>query len=284
MLSLTKTVLLASCLCVLVGCTKTKEQPIQAPETEAATQSEAKTTVNSEYTQNPNWETIVVGSEINYPPFEFQDERGLPMGFEIDLLQELAKAEGFNVQFIHHNRNEMAQTLNNDKYRIWASALSISPERAATVDLTKPILTSEYVAAVLDNEKNANITTDKDLQGKTIAVSKNAKTTLEHALKVSGDQQFIVPLDTYFLTVRELFSSKADALISDKRVLDYYIAKYPDMKVKIINLDGSEQKDLAFAVKKGDGEMLNKLNSGLDKLKADGTYERLVQKWFGTTS
>ena len=160
----------------------------------------------------------------------------------------------------------------------------ISPERAAIVDLTKPILTSEYVVAVLDNEKNANITTDKDLQGKTIAVSKNAKTTLEHALKVSGDQQLIVPLDTYFLTVRELFSGKADALISDKRVLDYYIAKYPDMKIKTINLDGSEQKDLAFAVKKGDGEMLNKLNSGLDKLKADGTYERLVQKWFGTTS
>ena len=55
------------------------------------------------------------------------------------------------------------------------------------------------------------------------------------------------------------------------------------IKIKTIDLN-SEQKDLAFAVKKGDKEILDKINNGLEKLKQNGTYEKLMQKWFSTTS
>lgn len=278
-----KSVLLASCLCVVVSCTKTEEKPTTDSNSTAMQNTTSTTNISSNYTANPNWETIMVGSEINYPPFEFQDEKGIPIGFEVELLQEIGKAEGFNVQFIHQARSEVTDTLHNNKYRIWASALSVNPERAETMDFTKPIISSEFVVGVLDNEKNATIKTAEDLKGKSIAVSENAKTTLDYALKISGGEQFIVPLSTFFLSVREVFSGRADAVISDSRVLSYYMIQYPDIKIKTIGFN-SEKKDLAFAVKKGDTEMLNKLNSGLDKLKADGSYERLMKKWFGTTS
>ncbi|WP_394261207.1 transporter substrate-binding domain-containing protein [Moraxella boevrei] len=280
---LSKSVCLTLCLCIMVGCSKTEEKPTTNTNLASTTKPTVTTTNNSNYTANPKWETIVVGSEINYPPFEFQDQKGLPTGFEVELLQKIGKMEEFNVQFIHHARSEATDTLNANKYRIWASALSVTPERAAVMDFTQPIINSEFIAGVLDNEKNASINTAEDLKGKSIAVSQNAKTTMEYALKVSGGEQYVVALNSFYLSVKEVFSGKADAVISDKRVLNYYMTQYPDIKVKTISLN-SEKKDLAFAVKKGDTEMLNKLNSGLEKLKSNGTYERLMTKWFGTTS
>ncbi|ELA08085.1 putative ABC transporter substrate binding protein [Moraxella macacae 0408225] len=284
-----KNTLLASCLCVAVitaSCSKPENQPkTDTASAQASTLTETPTAIDtvSDYTPNPKWETLLVGSEINYPPFEFQDSNSRPTGFEVELLQEIGKAEEFNVQFLHHDRTKIKETLDNNKYRIWASALSIKPERAEVMDFTTPIISSEIIAGVIDNEKNANIKTAADLQGKKIAVNKNAKTTSEYALKLSGSEQFVVPLESFYFSVREVFSGKADAVISDNRVLDYYITQYPNIKIKTIDLN-SGKKDLAFAVKKGDTQLLTKLNSGLAKVKENGTYDRLMQKWFGGVS
>lgn len=231
---------------------------------------------------NPVWETVHVGSELNYPPFEFLNEQGQAIGFEVDLLQEIGKREEFNVHFFNHERSEIAETLNNGKYRIWATALAVTPERTSMMDFSDPIITSHFVVALPDNETTSSIRSLSNLNGKIISVSKNASSTFDSAVRIAGKEANVLSTDTFFLSIKAMFSGQSTAVISDQRVLNYYALQYPTIGLKTFPLSG-ETRQLAFAVKKGDKTMLDKLNSGLKKVKDDGTYDQLMTKWFGTT-
>lgn len=105
------------------------------PPAVAASQSPAPTAGTASAAVVPAG-TYLVGSEMTYEPFEFKTKNGEPTGFEVELLQAIAKAEGFNVQFLHGKRSEFAKLLNNDTHQIWASSFSINPERLAQVDMS----------------------------------------------------------------------------------------------------------------------------------------------------
>lgn len=77
----------------------------------------------------------------------------------------------------------------------------------------------------------------------------------------------------------EMYKGNAVGVMGDDAVLNYYDKQNPDIKTRILRTD-EPTRQLAFAVKKGNTDLLNKLNSGLNKIKKDGTYDKLVAKWF----
>lgn len=241
----------------------------------------AITTVAASATQNADWPTYTVGSELSYPPFQFmKDSQGGVDGFEMELLQAIAKAEKFNVNIINTPRNTAMQTLNSGERDIWASAFSINPETEANAELSKPFLDFEFTIYVLDNDANKGLVSPASFKGKKLSVSQFSKYATDAATRLTESPKNVIASPTLYLALKEVYLKQADGVLSDSRVLAYHKLKNPEIKTRSIPL-GDPPKHLVFLVKKGRTDLIEKLNSGLDKVKADGTYTQLVKKWFG---
>lgn len=258
----------------------TTESQSQNQTTQAASQTSTITLTNANH--NPNWQTLIVGSQLTYPPFHYQGEKGVPMGFEMELLEAVAKAGEFNITVQNTPRTALEQTLNDDSIQIWSSTISINPERAAKMDFSQPFMhTDRNVLVLLDNDANKSVQKPEDFKGKTIAVNEISKKNQEIAEKITGAKTSVAITKTYVISMSELFQGKVDAVLDNELVLMNYIKNQKDISATRTILVSEEKKDYAFAVKKGNADILAKINSGLEKIKADGTYQKLVQKWFG---
>lgn len=240
------------------------------------------TTTNPETvtTKNPNWETIIVGTQGDYPPFSFKNEHGTLMGFEKDLLEAIATASQFNVDFIDAKRADMATQLDNEVAGIWASAISINPERQAEMELSEPYLNYARSIMILDNATNKDIRTLQNLQGKTIAYSAIGSSEKDRVIGINKDETLALSEPSAFLAIKAVYTGKAVGATGNSMIFNYYAMQYPAIPIRIIPIS-NERIDIAFAMKKGNVALKNKINDGLAKVKADGTYDKLIQKWFG---
>lgn len=231
---------------------------------------------------NPAWKTYTVGSQLTYPPFHYQGEKGEPLGFEMELLTAVAKAGRFNINIQHAPRTSLESTLNDGSIQIWSSTISVSPERSEKMDFSLPFMnTSREVIFVQDTEENKNITTTAHFRNKLIAANKYSTTAPSIIAKLTGSEKNMVVTESYHLSMKELFAGKVDGVFDNELVLTYYLQNNPNAQKTRSILVSDEKKDFAFAVKKGNTEVLEKLNKGLETVKSDGTYQKLVQKWFG---
>ncbi len=274
-----RTILFLTTSLLLAACNEHKQTAQTASAVATATAANA-TAVNPNH--NPAWKTYTVGSQLTYPPFHYQGEKGEPLGFEMELLQAVAQAGEFNITVQHAPRTSLELTLDDGSIQIWASTVSISPERLAKMDFSQPFMqVDREVIYIQDNDANKNITQLEHLKGKKLAVNSFSKTAKDTATKLTGSANDVVVTKSYHLSMKELFSGNVDGVLDNGLVLANYLKNNADAPKTRSILVAEEQKDFAFAVKKGNTEVLDKLNKGLEKVKADGTYQKLVEKWFG---
>lgn len=272
---------MATGLVLLTACGKS-ETPAPTSETNNQTATVAQSPTNSvSPTHNPNYKTYNVGSEASYEPFSFKNEMGTVVGFEVDLLNAIGEVAQFNVNFVDTSRSQVVDTLNSGRFDIWASALSVSPERLETMSMSEPYLDFARELYVLDKPENASLQSVNDFAGKKIAVNEGSSSAIEFAQKITGNKENVVLARSFYLSVTSTIQGKSDATLGDSRILQYYQLKHPEIKARMVDV-GESKKQIAFAVKKDNQEMLDKINQGLNTIKQNGTYDKLVEKWFGT--
>lgn len=232
------------------------------------------------YTKNPSWQTLVVSTQGDYPPFSFKDTHGTLIGFEKELIEAIATASQFNVDVVDARRSDMLNQLNGNIADIWASAIAINPERQANMELSDPYLSYARTVMILDNSANANIKTINDLQGKTLSYSAVGMSEKDRTVAINKDSNLAIGEPSTFLAIKAVYTGKVIGTVSNNPVLQYYTMQYPTIGVRLIPVGGDDIQ-IAFAMKKGNTELRDKINSGLAQVKANGTYDRLVQKWFG---
>lgn len=226
----------------------------------------------------------VVASQLTYPPFHFRAEKDTPTGFEIELIQAVAKAEGLNINIQNTPRNALEQTLNDNTVQIWASTVSVSPERSEKMDFSKPFMYRDReILVILDNAENKNVQGTEHLQNKKVAINKFSRTGQDTVAKITGDKTNAVVSESYYASMNKLFNNEVQAVLDNELVLSHFLKSNPNVPATRSIVVKDETKNYAFAVKKGNTELLNKINAGLDKVKSDGTYQQLVDKWFGNT-
>lgn len=222
--------------------------------------------------------TYRVAIEPVYPPFVLQGPKGQE-GFDVDLLNAIAEKEGFKVTYIPTLWDKLFDTLSNGEADILAGGLTIVEERKTFMDFTDPYYENAVVLVV---GKNSPIQSFDDAKGKNIAYLVN--TSSVKVLK----EQFGTPntkfgFDTAWLTVKSVIQNQSDAAIGDSGAFSYYVNEYKHENLRMIYADKLPKEPNAFAVKKGNNELQAKLNKGLAALKADGTYDKLYQKWISST-
>lgn len=222
----------------------------------------------------------LVGTEPSFPPFEFTDEKTQEItGFDIELIKEIAKEAGIEVKIQSLGFEGLIAALQAGNIDIIMSGMTITPERAEEVDFGTPYFDAGLKIAVPAN--NDTIKSVDDLKGKTVAVQ--IGTTGAEKAKELKEQGIIKEIKTYNtvdVVFMELINGTVDAVINDLPVNEAYMAKNPG-KVKMVG-DVLNGEQYGFAVAKGNKELLEKLNAGLEKVKENGKFEELKVKYFGS--
>ncbi|MDD5823925.1 MAG: basic amino acid ABC transporter substrate-binding protein [Firmicutes bacterium] len=223
---------------------------------------------------------LLVVTEATFPPFDTIDDDGNIAGFDMDLMNAIAEDQGFEVEYKDIGFDSLIPALEADEADIIAAGMnSLDPERQAKVDFSTPYFDSQLVLVVA--ESNTTINSIDDLTSDMKVAGQIGTTGADEANALAEDGKIAkaVILDKVSDAMLQLQNGDIDAIILDKPVTESYIAKQPGI-AKIVGSPIGELEAYAFAVQKGNEELLEKINTGLQNIIDNGTYDELVAKWF----
>ncbi len=246
--------------------------PTEEPVAEATPIPETQPTPAAQ----PDLGVVKVGMNAEYPPFEYVDEAGNIVGFDPDLVAEIAKRAGFEVELVNTRWDGIFVALASGEFDMVASAATITDEREEIVDFSQPYFYASQRIAVLES-RESEIQDVEDLAGLRVAVQ--AGTTGDiYASELPGVE--VVRYDEITLAFQALASGDVDAVINDGPVSADIIEKNPELGAVLVGPPLSEEY-YGIAVQPTKPELLDAVNKALAEIIADGTYEQIYLKWFG---
>ncbi len=218
---------------------------------------------------------IVVASDCTWPPMEFLDENKNIVGFGPDLVKEIAKSAGFEVEIQNTAWDGIFAGLAAGKYKAISSSVTITEERKATMDFSEPYVNAGQVLVVRKDLEGVGALAD--LAGKKAGAQIGTTGAIEIG-KVAG-----VELKTYDevgLAFEDLANGNIDGVVADSPISANFALQNPKFKevLKIVGVPFTDEW-LGFAVKKGDAATLKLFNDGLAKVKESGKLDELMKKW-----
>lgn len=269
--------LLAACGSETTGNSTTTPQPTASSQSAASEPATVAASSDSSAASTPSSnQTVVRVVAETYVPFTIRTPNGAMDGFDYDLLTEIAKRENLHLQFIPQSWAVLFGTLEAGNAEIAAGGIYATEERKKRFDVTEPYLDTGTILLV---GKDKAIKDLNDVRGKTITVKKStvAERTMRDFMKDNGK---VETRDTLWLAVKDVLGNQADAVFGDAGALTHYAARFKNDGITLVTNTNQPTEHYAFLVKKGNTELLNKLNKGLAELKKDGTYDKLHKKWF----
>lgn len=254
-----------------------------APKTAQTTAAHSPNAV-SQPAQHTNTSSVVyrVGIDPVHPPFVQRDGKGNFEGFDIEILNEIAKREGFQVQYQSKTWTGIFNLLDTHELDIVVGGAVATDERREKWALTEP---HYHVSTVLLVSKDSAIQKFTDGKGKKIAYSKGGSVLKDlQTLQGRADLDPSLAVDTTWLRVKSVLNHKAEAAIGTSATLEYYAKQYKDFGMRVVYPQNPELSDVVFAVRKNDHELLAKLNKGLAALKQEGLIEQYENKWLKSSS
>lgn len=219
-----------------------------------------------------------VVTEAGFAPFEFKESDEFA-GFDMDIIRAIATAEGYEAEIAHMGFESLIPALQSDKADVAIAGMSIDPERQEAVDFSTPYFDAGLIIAVA--EKTTDITTLEDLEGKRIAGQVGTiGASACNDVKAKDAKTEVRIFDNVGEAFMELEKGGIDAVINDHPVTAYYIKTSGQGKTKMVGEIFSADDQYGIAVKKGNAAMLKIVNDGLEKIKADGQYDEIYDKWF----
>lgn len=220
--------------------------------------------------------TFTIATDTTFAPFEFRDtSSGDLIGIDMDLLQAIAKEQGFTVNVQSLGFQAALSAVTSGQADGVIAGMSITDERKQIFDFSEPYFDSGIQMAVAANDDTTK--SYADLSGKTV-VAKSGSEGLAEAQKLSKQYGFTVKaLDQSATMIESVKNHTAVAVFDDYPVLAYGIAQGNGLKVVTEKIAGGQY---GFAVAKGkNGELLASFNDGLAKLKANGEYQKILDRY-----
>ncbi len=220
-------------------------------------------------------DTYVFATDATWPPMEFVDDSGEIVGFDVDLINAIAEAEGITIQLRNTAWDGIFAGLANRAYDGIISSVTITEERKKIMDFTDPYTNAGQVLIV--RADMADVSVLDDLVGRRVGVQNG--TTGDFVL---DDYPGVIRMayDEIGFAVEDLMNRNVDGVVADSPIAADYVMNNPNYqgRLKIAGEPFTEEY-LGIAVNKGNTELLNKLNSGLRKLRESGVIEELERKW-----
>jgi polar amino acid transport system substrate-binding protein len=217
-------------------------------------------------------DVLRVGTDATFPPMEYT-ENGKRTGFDIELVEAMAAAMGRKLEWVDIDFKGLIPGLMSKRFDMAVSAIYITDERKKVVDFTEPYFAGGLITMV--KVGNTSLKAPIDLNGKKVSVQVGTKSV--SYLKQAFPKVELVEVEKN----QEMFNlvdiGRADALVTGKPAAFQYMRTRPGLMVVEPQLTTEEY---GMAIRKDTPELTKAANAALAKLRADGSYGRLVAKWF----
>ncbi len=225
---------------------------------------------------------MIVATEDDYKPFEFVQD-GKPMGFDHELLDVFKKTAGFEVKQEIIPWTGLLAGVATGKYDVAVTAALITKERAKSLDFSMPIADATHY--FVKRKGDTSIKEIKDLDGKTLGIQAGSGLLqrlpeLEAMLKTTGGKiGKVVEYTSYPEAYQDLALKRTDYVINTIINITALVKEKPT--VFEVGLPVSGKSFPAWAVAKGNKELLELLNKFFAEQRANGTIAKLQEKWLG---
>ncbi len=214
-------------------------------------------------------DTVRLGTEGAYAPFNFLNDAGEVDGFERELGDELCARAELTCEWVTNDWDSIIPNLVSSNYDVIMAGMSITAERDEVIDFTQnytPPSDSAYVA----------MSKDVDLTGGVVA----AQAATIQAAHVASSGASIIEFKTPEETVAAVRNGEADAVMADK---DYLapIVEASAGELMFVGDDVPLGGGVGAGVRESDGELREKLDAAIGSMKEDGSLNALILKWFG---
>lgn len=231
--------------------------------------------------ENQEAVVLTVGTNAAFEPFEMMAEDGETIiGFDVDLINAIAADQGMEVEMVNMEFDGLVMAVQNGQIDASIAGMSITPERQEQVAFTAPYYDAGLNIAVAAD--NTDITSEADLAGKVVA-SQMGTTGAAKALELqeAGVVADVKLLENINVCMLALGNGEVDAVIMDIPVNGAYVAAHPEVAKIAAEFEVEVPEQFGIAVSLDNAELLDKLNAGLENVKANGTYDELIDKYFG---
>ncbi len=220
---------------------------------------------------------LIVGTNAEFPPFEYLGDNGEPDGFDVALIKAIGEKLGVEVEIQNMEFGSLITSIGS-KIDIAIAGMTVTDERKNAVDFSDAYYDAvQYVILPADSA----IAAKDDLLGKTIGCQLG--TTGEYLIDDLIAQDGATQKKSYNKAVdavNDLLNGRLDAVIIDKNPAEVFQSNYPD-QIKLSDGANFEFKpeQYAIAMPKGDTVLAEKINAALAEMKADGTFDALVEQY-----
>ena len=220
---------------------------------------------------------LIVGTNAEFPPFEYVGDDGEPDGFDIALIKAIGEKLGVEVEVQNMEFSSLVESIGS-KIDLAIAGMTVTEERKQSVDFSDSYYDAvQYVIL----PKGSAIATYDDLKGKKLGCQLGTTgmyliddIIAEEASTTSS------PYNKAVDAVNDLRNGKLDAVIIDKNPAEVFQGQFAD---EIDIVDGAQfgfvVEQYAIAMPKGDAALVEAVNQALADLKADGTFDELVKKY-----
>jgi glutamine transport system substrate-binding protein len=219
-------------------------------------------------------ETLMVGCDTDFKPFEFKGDDGKYIGFDIDIWDAVATDLKLNYTLKPMDFYQLIPALRTGAINVAIAGITITSEREKIIDFSYPYFDSGLLVMVRSERKDIygiGALTDK------IIATKEGTTSADFARNIQNKEVKLFP--NIEQAYKELLAGSADAVIYDSPALLYYTKTEGKGMVKTV---GYMYKRQSYGIAFSQGSLLReKVSLAILKLIEDGRYDIISRKWFG---
>ncbi len=216
---------------------------------------------------------LTVGTNAEFPPFEYVGDDGQPDGFDMALIKAVGEELGVEVVVENMEFDSLVSSIGS-KTDVAIAGMTVTEERKQSVDFSEPYYNAVQHVLV---PKDSPIAAYDDLIGKTIGVQLGTTGDfIVEEIEGATDQQYNKAVDA----VNDLVNGRLDAVIVDSNPAGVFASKYPD-QIKDLNGEdfGFGIEEYAIALPKGDTALKEAIDVAITNMKEDGTFDKLVDEY-----
>ena len=215
--------------------------------------------------------TLTMGTNAAFPPYEYVDDDGNIVGIDAEIAAAIAEKLGMELEIKDMEFDSLITACAGGSVDVVLAGMTVTDERKESVNFSDTYATGIQVIIV---KEDSPIATVDDLEGKTIGVQ--AGTTGDIYCTDDYGQDYVKQYNNGALAVAALKNDQVDCVIIDNEPAKNFVAANEGLKI----LDTEYvTEDYAIAVAKENTELLEKINTAMAELKADGTIDKIVDKY-----
>ena len=222
--------------------------------------------------------TYKIALNAEFAPFESITSEGKMEGFDIDLMDAMAKAGGFQVEYKHQPWEGLFTTINTGDADAIISAVTMTDERKQTMAFTDPYYTITQIVLVPQGKSVASVNDLKNLDKVGVVTGQTGDLAVQKILGATSDK--IVRYETFALAAKEIENGSVDVVISDSAVVANYVKNNGDKGFAMVQVPDFAEEHYGIAVAKDNTELLNTFNAALKTIKENGEYQKILDKYF----